>query len=55
MTPRCHAPHNLTDERVNIDHQPLGARAGARPPRPGQQLAKDTIELADMPERGRPE
>jgi hypothetical protein len=46
---------NLLDERVNIDRQAPLAGASAGPPRPAEQLPEDPVELANMPERERPQ
>ena len=39
---------DLADEAVDVDDQALIARAGARPPRAGERLGKDAVELADL-------
>ena len=46
---------DLTDERINVDDQPLIARSGARRPRPLHGLGEHAIELAYMPEREGPQ
>lgn len=42
---------DLTDERVDIDHQPLIAWTGPRAPRAAQRLSEHAVELAHVPER----
>jgi hypothetical protein len=49
------APADLADEAVDIDNQPAVAGAGAGLPRPLNRSAQQPVELADMPERKRPQ
>jgi hypothetical protein len=42
---------DLTDEGVDVDHQPPGAGSGPGLPRAAQRLAEHPVELADVPER----
>ncbi len=44
---------DLTDEAVDVDHQPAVARAGAGLPGPLDRPAQQRVELADVPERQR--
>jgi hypothetical protein len=44
---------DLTDERINVDDEPLIAGAGAGRPRPLQRQAEDLVQLAHVPERER--
>ena len=44
---------DLADERIDIDDEPIVARAGARRPRALEALSQHPVELADMPERER--
>jgi hypothetical protein len=46
---------DLTDEGVDVDHQPRLARPGARAPRALEGLRQHPVELTDMPERERPQ
>ncbi len=46
---------DLTDRRVEIDHQPVIARASAEGPGTGQRPSAYRVELADMTERERPQ
>ena len=46
---------HLTDEAVDINHQPAIARAGARAPRTRERVTEQLVELTDMPECERPQ
>jgi len=46
---------DLAHRRIDIDHQLLGARAGAGGPGSGQQGLGDLVELADVAEGERPQ
>ncbi len=47
------AAEHLANERVDIDHEALVARAGASLPGTSQRVCQNAIELADVPERQR--
>jgi hypothetical protein len=47
------AAAELADEAVDVDHQPILARAHAGRPRAHVALPEPRVELADMPERER--
>ena len=46
---------DFADRRVDIDHQRRLAGAGAQCPRPGEGVADDGFELADVTEREGPQ
>ena len=46
---------DLADETVDVDHQRQLTRAWPGLPHPRERLVKDVVELADMPERERPQ
>jgi hypothetical protein len=49
------AAADLADEAVDIDDETSVARPGARLPRALNRPAQQPVELADMPERERPQ
>jgi hypothetical protein len=46
---------DLTDERIDVDRQRVLARPGAGRPRPRKAVGEHPIQLADVPERERPQ
>jgi hypothetical protein len=44
------APIELADEAVDVDDQSPAAGPSAGPPRAGERLAQQAVELADVPE-----
>jgi hypothetical protein len=49
------APEHLADERVDVDHEALVARAGAESPGARERIGQDPVELPDVPKRERPQ
>ena len=45
----------LADETVDVEHETLLARTGARPPRAHERLVEHPVELTHMPESERPQ
>jgi hypothetical protein len=50
-----HVAVNLADEAVHIHNESILARTGTRRPRPPEAVSEHPVELADMPERERPQ
>jgi hypothetical protein len=46
---------DLTNELINIHNEPILARSGASRPRALQTVSQHPVELADVPERERPQ
>ena len=46
---------DLADERIDINDESILARPGTRRPRARQAVSQHPVELADMPERERPQ